>query len=207
MVTRVRGRAGPPGAGSRRWLGLAVAGLAAAVALTGCGGSDAGATTSSPKASISPASGPHNDVDLAFADTMIPHGVQALASTQLAAQKATKPQIKQVAGAIGSAQVPQIETLSAWLVSWGQPVPGGPGTASGGAALSTQDLRDLSDATGAAFDTLWLQTMIRHEQVGLTLAQTELAKGANPGVKALAQKMLDERQGQVTTMQGLLTAK
>ena len=195
--------------GSRRpgaLLGVAV--VAVLVPLSGCGGPDGGgAAGASTKASVSPASGPRNDVDVAFADTMIPHGVQALASTQLAAQKATTPQLKQVASAIGAAQVPQIETLSSWLVSWGQPVPEGPRTTSGGAAISTEDLRKLSDATGPAFEQLWLQTMIRHQQVALAVAQTEVSKGTNPGVKAMAATMLDVRKAQVATMQKLLTGQ
>lgn len=183
-------------------------GLAAVLALAGCGGGGdaAPARTVGSSGVVASPSGSRNDVDLAFATTMVPHAVQALASTQIAGQKSGTPRIKELATAVGAAQQPQIETLSAWLVSWGQPVPQVPKTTKGGAAISTQDLVDLAAAQGAAFDQLWLRSMIRHQQVAMALAEQEVKRGANPGVKAMAQKILDERKGQVTTMQGLLAA-
>jgi len=187
-----------------RLAGVAGLGLVVAVALAGCGGDGAAPRTIGASVTVSAPSGPRNDVDLAFAGTMIPHAVQALASTQLAGQKATTQQIRTLASAIAAAQQPQIETLSAWLISWGQPLPDGRRTTSGGAAISSEDLNDLAQATGPAFDRLWLETMIRHQQVGLALAETELKRGENPGIKQMARGMLDERKAQVTTMQGLL---
>lgn len=187
--------------------GLGLAALVA-VAVAGCGGGSGTPTrTVGSSASVPSPSGTKNQVDLAFADTMIPHAVQTLAATQIAGQKATQPKIKELATAIGGAAQPQIETLSAWLVSWGQPVPGGAQTTEGGAAISTRDLEKLGQAQGAAFDQYWLQAMIRHQQVALAIAQQEIKRGTNPGIKAMAQKMLDERKTQITTMQGLLTKK
>jgi len=199
-----------PWRGAARVAGAAV-GVALAVAVAGCasggsgsgGGSGAAAKAS---AGASASAGPRNDVDLAFADTMIPHGVQALASTQLAAQRATTPQLKQLANTINATQVPQIETLSALLTAWGQPVPTVP-PGDEGVAITPADLARLAGASGKAFDQMWLTSMIHHQQIALAVAQTEVKKGSNPQVKAMAQKILEERQAQVTTMQGLLTTK
>jgi len=186
---------------------LGVAVVAVLVPLSGCGGPDGGgAAGASTKASVSPASGPRNDVDVAFADTMIPHGVQALASTQLAAQKATTPQIKQVASAIGAAQVPQIETLSSWLVRWGVAVPAGAAGASS-PGIGSDDLVRLSQAGAGAFEAQWLTAMIAHQQVAVTLAQSEVAHGSSTEAKALATRLLAETRAQIATMKGLLAKK
>lgn len=116
--------------------GVSTAGV---ILLAGCGGSDSGmagmnhgsgsdtATTSSPStaASGTPASGPHNDGDIAFASGMIPHHQQAVKMADMALDKATNAEVTLLAEDIKAAQDPEIAQMSGWLVGWGQPVPEG----------------------------------------------------------------------------------
>jgi uncharacterized protein (DUF305 family) len=201
------------------------AGLIATVLLAGCGdgGATAGPTTggtsaaavaadqggqaAAPAPSSTAPPQPHNQADVAFATTMIPHNVQALASTQMASTKAANPQIKALASKLGKTQVPQIESLSRWMVGWGQQVPNAAvaGNGPAGSGMLTQaDLSKLGSATGADFDKLWLTTMIKHEQGAVALAKTELAHGSSVEAKALAKKIIAAQQAQVTEMQALL---
>ena len=203
-------------------LGLSATLCVAALSLTGCGGDppSAAPTTgvgapSDPVSSTAAAAGdvapttakpatPHNQIDITFASTMIPHNVQVLATTQIATSRAVQPQVKALAGKLSAAQVPQIETMSAWLANWGQPVPGGGTAANGSAGITQADLMKLSTAAPSGFDALWLTTMIKHQQASLVLAQNELKGGTSVEAKALAKKLVTEQQAQITTMKGLL---
>jgi uncharacterized protein (DUF305 family) len=208
---------------------LVGAGLLAAAVLGGCGGAGAatgpstdaaaqagssaaggpagGVAGGSGAAAAAPNSsrpvGPHNATDVAFARGMIPQDVQALASTQIATSKARRAGVKAVATTISTSQVPQIERLSSWLVGWGQPVPAGMIPKGAGKGITQDDLAQLSKAT-TGFDKLWLTTMIKHQQLVVTLAQAEVRSGSNPTVKALAQKIIKDQQTQLATMKTLL---
>lgn len=193
------------------------AAVLAVAALTGCGGDlvSTGPTTgaagktgaSAPAASAAPSTPatPHNAADVAFASRMIPHNVQALAATQMVDQKATKPAVKSLASAMNKTQLPEIESLSQWLTNWGQPVPTGMiASGQGAMGITEDDLSKLSKTSGAAFDKLWLNTMITHQQNAVMIAQAEVAQGQNPQAKALAQKILTDRQARLATLKGLL---
>lgn len=195
------------------------AGLLAAAVLTGCGGDSlvttgpttGGAGAAAPAGSAvvatpstpSPAA-PHNAADIAFANGLIPHHVQALASTQIAASNASNAEVKALAANISKAQVPEIESLSAWLTAWGEKVP--VGAIGGGSAggLTQNDLTKLSKTPAAQFDTLWLNTMIKHQQIALTLAQNEVKSGQSTEAKALATKIVKAQQADIATMKSLL---
>jgi len=212
----------------RRRPALAAGSLLAVLALAGCGGGDAagGPTTGGPltgaPAAASPSgagagapavtptlsapAGPHNASDVTFARSMIPHDVQLLASTQIASTRPVRPQVKSLATRISAAQVPQIETLSSWLVRWGVAVPAGAAGASS-PGIGSDDLVRLSQAGAGAFEAQWLTAMIAHQQVAVTLAQSEVAHGSSTEAKALATRLLAETRAQIATMKGLLAKK
>jgi len=69
--------------------------------------------------------------------------------------------------------------------------------------MSAEDMKNLEQAKGAQFDKMWLDMMIKHHQGAIDMAKTELSKGGNADAKALAQKIIDAQQGEITEMQGL----
>ena len=194
--------------------GAALIGLA----LTGCGndsptaastgtgvvGQASAPAANTPAATTSTPVGPHNQSDITFASAMIPRSIQVLSSTQIADKQAGTPAVKALAGSLSKAQVPRIEAMSAWLASWGQPVPAGPGTPKEGAGITQADLIKLSKTAPGQFDKLWLTTMIKHEQQAVALAQTEVKGGSSAEAKAFAQKVVTEGTAQITQMQALL---
>jgi uncharacterized protein (DUF305 family) len=187
--------------------GVAAGPTTGAAVAPGTAAADAASSNTAGSAAAAPVSntaGPHNTSDVAFATGIIPHNVQALASTQIASSKAVKPQVKSLASTLGKQQVPEIEALSAWLTSWGVPVPGGGVAQPGTAGLTSQDLSTLSTAPPAGFDKLWLNRMIKHQQQAVALAQTEVKNGSNAQAKALAKKIITEKQKQITLMKALL---
>lgn len=205
---------------------LPAAVLALALALTACGGSND--TTSSPTSSAmpshdmgsmtstsatpsvgagTPATGAHNDADVAFATGMIPHHAQAVTMAEMAASKATNAEVKTLAATIKAAQAPEITQMSGWLTGWGQPVPDTT-TAMGGmdmgdGMMTDAEMSQLGKATGSAFDRMWLQMMIKHHQGAVAMATTELKSGSNADAKKLAQAIITSQQAEITQMQKL----
>lgn len=56
--------------------------------------------------------------DIRFIDAMIPHHESAIMMAQMAQQQAGKPEIKQLAAAIISAQTAEIEQMKQWRAEW-----------------------------------------------------------------------------------------
>lgn len=195
-------------------LGISAAAVVALAA--GCGSSDNGASTqetgSETSTSTSSARAEHNDQDVAFAQGMIPHHQQAVDMAEMAKEKATNPQVKDLASRIEGAQAPEIQQLTEMLGQWGAAVesttsdmPGmDHGDMSGGDGMMTsEEMQKLDQATGADFDRMWVQMMIEHHQGAVDMAKAELEKGENADAKALAQKISDAQEAEITEMQGL----
>jgi uncharacterized protein (DUF305 family) len=192
-----------------------VAAVAAAVtisgALGGCGTTTA--PSSSSPSSSSAVGQTHNQADIAFAQDMIRHHAQAIAMSKMAAQQAGSPQVKELAARIQVEQQPEIDQLSGLLRAWNAPVPPMAGMGQGnmgsmGGAMpgmmTSGEMQQLGQATGAAFDRMFLQMMISHHQGAVMMAKTELNNGQNPDARQLAQRIIDAQQHEITEMRTLL---
>jgi uncharacterized protein (DUF305 family) len=65
-------------------------------------------------------------------------------------------------------------------------------------------MQQLSSASGPAFDRMFLQMIIAHHQSAVSMAQTELAPGANPATHQLAQQIITFQQAEIDETQQLL---
>jgi uncharacterized protein (DUF305 family) len=186
--------------------------LALALTLSACGGS--AAQTGSTAASEAPASAPadagaeHNDADIRFAQMMIPHHQQALEMAETALQHTQNAEVRALAEQIQSAQDPEITTLSGFLETWGA-APAAEGMAgmdhSGMSGMMGQDDMDaLAGASGAAFDTMFLEMMIAHHEGAITEAEREVAEGANTQAKELAAQIVSDQTAEIEQMRQLL---
>ncbi|WP_103344237.1 DUF305 domain-containing protein [Amycolatopsis sp. CA-126428] len=185
--------------------------LASAVLLGACSSSDSPSGMSGMPSTSAPAPGQqagHNADDIAFAQQMIPHHSQALDMAKLVPSRSTNPKVIDLASRIEKAQDPEIKTMQGWLTSWGA------GTTSSAmpdmdhgmpGLMSDADMKKLEGAKGAEFDKMWLDMMIRHHQGAIDMAKTELQKGSNADAKALAQKIIDAQQAEITEMRGMLS--
>ncbi|WP_459546513.1 DUF305 domain-containing protein [Nocardia sp. X0981] len=190
----------------------AVAVLASAVVLTGCG-DDPGTHEGHPAATVS--AGPvspapaaaHNEADIRFAQEMIPHHRQAVQMAELAPSRAADPAVIDLAARIEQAQDPEIATMTGWLQGWGAPVPEEAGHAHHGdmpGMMTAEQMTRLADARGAEFDRMWLTMMVAHHEGAVQMARTELAEGTDPAARALAQQIIDSQQGEIQQMNALL---
>jgi len=201
-----------------RTLALPIA-LAAALVLSGCGTADTAATSaansSASAASSAPASTTKNEADVVFASMMIPHHAQAISMADTALKQATDPKVKTLAPKIKAAQGPEIERMSGWLTGWGAPVPAadagsdmagmeGMGDQTGG-MMSAKEITTLNKATGATFDRMWLQMMVKHHQGAVAMAKTALDQGSNPEAKKLARSIIDGQSAEIAEMNSILS--
>ncbi|MFB8399212.1 DUF305 domain-containing protein [Streptomyces yangpuensis] len=198
---------------------VVVSASAAALVLAACGGGD---TTSehdghaAPSASASPSApasapagqGQHNAADAAFAKGMIPHHRQAVEMADLAPSRARSAEVKKLAEDIRKAQDPEIKTMSGWLTSWGEQVPAEGAmdhSAHGMAGMMTAEQMDkLKNASGAAFDTAFMELMIEHHEGAVAMAKTEQAQGAFPAAKTMAEAIITSQTAEIAQMNKLL---
>ena len=70
--------------------------------------------------------------------------------------------------------------------------------------VDDETMAQLKTLNGAAFDKLWLQSMISHHQGAIEMAKAEVANGQNVDAKQLAQTIIDAQQAEIEQMQKML---
>ncbi|MDC0770511.1 DUF305 domain-containing protein [Streptomyces sp. HD] len=197
---------------------LAATATAAALVLAACGADSSDASSdaqASPSASAEATAGAHNDQDVSFAQGMIPHHQQALQMAEMAADRASSAQVKDLAERIRKAQDPEIRTMSGWLKTWGEDVPsampgmdhsGGHGSGSSGMAgmMDQKEMDELMKASGKAFDTMFLTMMVVHHEGAVEMATTEKAKGEYGPATKLADAVITAQTAEIKEMNKLL---
>ncbi|BCJ58698.1 DUF305 domain-containing protein [Micromonospora endophytica] len=152
--------------------GVSLAGLAACGADHQAEGHDSSAP---PSASATSGDGAANNAaDVMFAQMMIPHHEQALEMAELAATRASDPEVTQLAAQIKDAQAPEMAQMGSWLTQWGAPLPSGDGHGTGHDApdmghempgmMSDADMARLAAVSGTEFDRQFLTMMIAHHE-------------------------------------------
>ncbi|MFE1260387.1 DUF305 domain-containing protein [Streptomyces albogriseolus] len=198
---------------------VVVASGAAALVLAACGGSgdDTGSAghgghqaTASASAASAPASkGRHNTADVTFAKGMIPHHRQAVEMADLAPDRAQSAEVKKLAADIKKAQAPEIEKLSGWLTSWGEAVPAEGAmdhSMHGGmeGMMSAEEMTALGNVSGKAFDTAFMEMMIKHHEGAVEMAKTEQADGAHTPARKMAADIIASQSAEIEQMKKLL---
>ncbi|MBT2469925.1 DUF305 domain-containing protein [Streptomyces sp. ISL-66] len=194
---------------------IVIAAGAASVVLVACGSNDDtsaghdGHSSTPSAASSAPASqGQHNPADVAFAKGMIPHHRQAVEMADLAPTRAESADVKTLATEIKEAQDPEIKSLSGWLTSWGEQVPAegamDHSMHAAGGMMTAEEMDDLKKASGKAFDTAFMEMMIKHHEGAVAMAKTEKADGAFPDAKTMADAIITSQTAEIARMNSLL---
>lgn len=157
------------GTGSMRW--VRAAGLLLSIATAACG-------SAAVQAQATPQPAPrHSEADVRFVTGMIGHHAQALEMTAVVRERATRDDIKLMAERIEVSQRDEIAMMERWLRARGHPVPSadsghahhGAGHAQMPGMLTAEEMQRLRAATGAEFDRLFLELMIRHHEGALAM--------------------------------------
>ena len=202
-----------------RTLAATALALGAVLTLAACGGDDttsssSTASSAAPSGSATPASGEHNNADVTFAQGMIPHHAQAIEmSDLLLAKDGVDPAVEELAQDIKSAQAPEMEQMTGWLVGWDEDVPTDDGGSMGGmdhgsgdmpGMMSKEDMTALEDASGADASRLFLEQMVVHHRSAVGMAEMELEAGVSEDAKTLAKQIIESQTSEITTMTELL---
>ncbi len=198
---------------------LSVLAVVGALGLAACGSDDVASPASQTAAPQAPASqapaatttsgAAFNDADVTFAQGMIPHHQQAIemADIALGPSIGASAQVRDLATRIKGGQDPEIQLMTGWLTAWAQPVQSNMGTGhdmSMDGMMSAEEMDSLGTITGADFDKMWMEMMVRHHEGAIAMAQTAKAAGSNTEVLALADQVIAAQQSEITEMQKLL---
>jgi uncharacterized protein (DUF305 family) len=123
--------------------------------------------------------------DVQFMQGMISHHAQALEMTALLPSRTSSEDMRLLARRIEVSQADEITMMQRWLEVRGQEVPGLHAHHVHGATLmpgmlTAEEMGRLAEATGAAFDRLFLELMIKHHDGALIMVK-ELFSNAGAG--------------------------
>jgi len=190
--------------------------LALSLTLAGCGEAATAPAGPAPATSATAQAGAQfNDADIAFAQMMGPHHRQAVEMAEIAADRAQSPEVKALAEKIRAAQEPEITQLTDFLNAWGAEVPAAnsmTGTGHSGTSgmsemprmMTPEQMAELHNTAGAAFDQRFLTMMIEHHRGAIAAAEREVNEGSNPDAKQLAERIAADQNAEITRMQQLL---
>ena len=192
-----------------RRLAVPAIALALAATLAACGSDDApSAGTRAPGEATAPVT--LNAADIAFAQGMIAHHQQAIEMAEIALDPnvGAGPEVIDLATRIKGAQGPEVELMTGWLTTAGEPVvmdsTDGHDMSSMDGMMTAEQMDAMAAMNGAEFDQTWLEMMIAHHQGAITQSEAVKADGSNADVLALADRIITAQQGEIAEMQALL---
>lgn len=152
-----------------------------------------------------PATVPHNALDAAFVQMMIPHHRQALQMAALAPGRAADARVKAVAERIRLAQSTEVPQLQAWLTVRGlPPMPAGHDHATMPGMQAAAGLDALAAARGPDFDRRFVAMMTAHHHGALRMVDDVLSGGADTVIAELANEIGVEQAAEIRRMAALV---
>lgn len=152
----------------------------------------------------------HNGWDIAYINWMVPHDAVDSQFAELAPTRAGTSQVKELAATIDGPTQTRYLKFAAMANAWNTPVPStDPSVTLGGhdhgggspGETAAQLAADLAKLSGAAFDKQFLTIIIADQKAAIPEANTEIANGANPQSKLVAQNIVTVQSTQITQME------
>ncbi|MEV7521203.1 DUF305 domain-containing protein [Streptomyces sp. NPDC091371] len=148
-----------------------------------------------------------NAADHAYVQGMVEHHRQALTMSALAPQRASADGVKRLAERITAAQQPEIGAMEKWMALHPAPPAGSGGHSHDHSAMpgmaTEQQLKELAEATGPAFDRLFLKLMTAHHEGALKMAGEALAGGNNVAVEEMATEVVATQSAEIHRMRAM----
>lgn len=181
--------------------------------LTACSASEPKATPTGQPAEISASASmleAHNDADVEFAQMVIVHS-GALAIARLAAERSSDPDTQRLAESILTARAAEFDAMTSWLQAWGAEVPeigsipARDRDASMPGLVTAQQVADLEDASGLAFDRQFLSLMIEHHTSSIARADVEARSGESILARHFAATITRDQAAELAAMRSILS--
>lgn len=136
--------------------------------------------------------------DKHFMMMMIPHHEGAIAMADLALTRAQHSEIKQLAKNIKTSQNSEIQQMQTWYKKWyGSSVPKMDKNMGMMSSMNT-DLTALRNEKN--FDQAFIQEMIPHHQMAVTMAKDLIPNSKHPEMKKLAQEIIQSQNKEINEM-------
>jgi uncharacterized protein (DUF305 family) len=151
--------------------------------------------------------------DIKFMQGMIGHHAQAIEMAALVPSRSSSEDLRKLAQRIDVSQRDEINMMDGWLKDRAQFVPNGhEHNMSGGAALmpgmlTPEEMAALAAATGAEFDRLFLEGMIKHHFGAITMVQDLFATpgaGQDPTIYSYASDVDADQHMEIDRMGAML---
>jgi uncharacterized protein (DUF305 family) len=103
--------------------------------------------------------------------------------------------------------------MTGWLNDWGKPQAAagdmegtdhGSGAGASMGVMTDAEMAQLHAASGAEFDAMFLEMMIRHHQGAIDMATQEQSKGKFADAKSVADSIVTSQQAEIDEMRTLL---
>ena len=159
----------------------------------------------------------YTEADVRFLQMMIPHHAQALEMTALVPSRSTRRDVRLTAQRIELSQEEEIGMMQRWLrARWLEAPEGqaghqhGAGHAHMPGMLTPQEMDRLRAASGAEFDRLFLEYMIRHHEGALAMVAELFATpgaGQEPELFGMASEVDSDQRMEIARMRAMLNGQ
>ncbi|HEY0023749.1 MAG TPA: DUF305 domain-containing protein [Longimicrobium sp.] len=156
----------------------------------------------------------YSEADVRFLQMMIPHHAQALEMTALVPSRSTRQDVRLTAQRIDLSQQDEIAMMQRWLrarrVEAQAEHQHGAGHAHMPGMLTPQEMERLRAASGAEFDRLFLEYMIRHHEGALAMVAELFATpgaGQEPELFSMASEVDSDQRMEIARMRAMLNGQ
>jgi uncharacterized protein (DUF305 family) len=167
--------------------------VAAGLALAACGGDTDTAETSDR---------PFNATDVSFVQSMLPHHMQALRTSEVLLERGEDPQVLQIAREIVAAQQSEIAEMQGFLRRFEAPEKPAPPDQQQVWDKNVADER--AAGTPRELETVFLTNMIPHHSAAIPMSQMEIMKGTFAPAQELAQEIKTTQRKEIAEMTMML---
>jgi uncharacterized protein (DUF305 family) len=154
----------------------------------------------------------YSPADAGFMQDMIPHHHQAVQMAALVADRTNRPELIDLAGRINASQGDEIAFMQQWLRARGERVPEPDAhkmhAGHGIAGMATpEQMAELAQADGAAFDRLFLNLMITHHEGAVRMVEELLEQPGSaydPVLLEFTTDVTNDQTAEIERMHALL---
>jgi uncharacterized protein (DUF305 family) len=148
-----------------------------------------------------------NAADITFADAVIGQNRQEIELAKLVADRSGNAKVVALAATRTSARQSEMSILKVLVVQWNSNQENQDDRGNGAATTGPLDeatITKLQSSHGAAFDELWLQSMIGLDEGSIAVANAEVAGGKNVDAVDVAKQIVAARPADIDEMKSLL---
>jgi uncharacterized protein (DUF305 family) len=134
-----------------------------------------------------------------FLQMMIQHHRHGVEMAKLVNDHTKRPELRELAGKIMSAQQQEIDQMTKWLTDWYKASPADNQKAEEEMKMHMSMLSGKHDAD---FDKAFLQMMPQHHHGAVEMAEQAEKKATHPELKELAAKIAKDQEAEIKQMKG-----